>query len=269
MIVHQEHNSKGNYNYNSHLYSYMNWYTHFHKNFELIYLLDGKVSLTVNGRTEQMNSGDCALILSNQIHSFTEQIPSSGWIAVFSEQFVPHFTRHIDHFEGQRSVFCCDEEIRALLLRYLIQKPENESSITMKKACFYAVCDQFLQKIPLVERKEEHEEFLCRVFDYIAEHYTENCSLASIAEQFGYEYHYLSRILNQKYHIQFSHLLNEFRVDHAVRLLENTDQSITEIAMASGFQSIRNFNHVFQSMLGVPPGQYSRQRPIEHPKESR
>lgn len=258
MIYHQGHNSKGNYNYNAFIYSSMSWAPHFHKNFELIYLLEGRILLTVNGKSETMESGDCALILSHQIHSFEEQQPSRGLVVVFSEQFVPYFANRMEKSQGQRSVFRCDTEIDALLHAYLIRKNAEQTSIAMKKSCFYALCDQFLQKVPIIERKDRNDDLICRIFDYISEHYTEDLTLASVAEHFGYEYHYLSRILNRGYHINFSHLLNEFRMDHALHLLESTDKSMTEIAMESGFRSIRNFNHVFREHTGASPGNYNQ-----------
>ena len=41
MIFHQPHNSKTNYNYNAFFYQKEKWDPHFHKNFEVIYVLEG------------------------------------------------------------------------------------------------------------------------------------------------------------------------------------------------------------------------------------
>ena len=84
MLHHQEENSRGNYNYNIIPYNDISWVPHFHKNFELICVLSGEILITVNGRTELMQKGDYALILSNQIHSFETRGSSECWIAVFA-----------------------------------------------------------------------------------------------------------------------------------------------------------------------------------------
>lgn len=257
MLLHQPWNSKGNYNYNAYIYTDTDWSPHFHKNFELIYILDGTLTLTVNKRSEQMQKGDYALILSNQIHSFEPAPSAKFWIAVFSEQFVPHFAKQIEQYEGEKSVFRCDPSVDAFVREQLIF---SESSITMKKACFYAVCDQYAQQVELCERKTQNDELICRLLDYVSTHYREDLSLSDVAEKFGYEYHYLSRILNQGYHINFAGLVNEYRVDHAIRLLEQSDKSITDIAMESGFRSIRNFNYVFRSVTGTTPKTYEKKQ---------
>lgn len=254
-IFHQKWNSKGNYNYNANTYFNTDWMPHFHKNFELIYVMNGTLLLTVNGNTERMEEGDYALILSNQIHSFESEGHSNIWIAIFSEQFVPHFASAVEKSEGERAVFRCEESVHEFVMEQLLY---TESTIMMKKACFYALCDEYLSKIPQRERKSRNDDLICRVLDYVEAHYREDISLSSVAEAFGYEYHYFSRLLNRGYHINFSALVNEYRLDQAIRLLETTDHSITDIAMESGFQSIRNFNHVFQQTMGTSPAHYLR-----------
>ena len=43
-------------------------------------------------------------------------------------------------------------------------------------------------------------------------------------------------------------------------LLEETDKKIADIALESGFQSIRNFNNAFRLKFGISPGEYKRNR---------
>ncbi|MBQ8551462.1 MAG: helix-turn-helix domain-containing protein [Clostridia bacterium] len=255
MILHQQYNSRGNFNFNANIYTDRGWVPHFHKNFELIYIMEGSLHLTVNGNTETMYTDDYALILENQVHSFEPNGHSKIWIAIFSEQFVPHFAGYVEKLEGERSVFRCSESVHDFINANLI---DAQSSITMKKACFYAVCDEYIKNIPLTERKNSNNDLICRVLDYVESHYMEDISLSSAAERFGYEYHYLSRILNRGYHINFSSLVNEYRVDKAIELLADTEKSITDVAMESGFRSIRSFNHVFRRVTGVTPRDYVR-----------
>lgn len=264
MILHQRCNSRGNYNFNAYVYTDTGWVPHFHKNFELIYVMEGELALTVNGRTENMSAGSYALILANQIHSFEPVAHSVIWIAIFAEQFVPHFAGYMEKFEGEASVFLCSESVHSFVQANLI-KPATEPSVTMKKSCFYAVCDEFLKRVSVVPKNSRNDELICRILDYIAEHYLEDITLSTLAEEFGYEYHYISRLLNKSYHINFTDLVNEYRVDKAIGLLtgdggSGESMSISRIAMESGFKSIRNFNYVFKRVTGVSPGKYGSRK---------
>ena len=115
-----------------------------------------------------------------------------------------------------------------------------------------------MRQARLSERVGRNEELIGQILDYIAEHYRQPISLSSVAEAFGYEYHYLSRMLNKDYGISFSRMVNEYRIDHALRLLEETELSITEIASESGFQSIRSFNLSFKKYTGETPANYRK-----------
>jgi len=50
----------------------------------------------------------------------------------------------------------------------------------------------------------------------------------------------------------------DLRLDHGRSLLRETDLSVTEIAMASGFASPMVFIKTFRSRFGHSPGQYRR-----------
>jgi len=53
--------------------------------------------------------------------------------------------------------------------------------------------------------------------------------------------------------------LRRVRLLRAQQLLLESDQSIAEIALASGFCSPAHLGHVFQNDLGKTPAQYRRQ----------
>ncbi len=251
--IHQLHNSKGSNNYNAFMYTNIDWATHFHKNPELIHVVKECISLTVNENELTLRQGEWAMILSNQIHSFSIGKDAMAWVAVFSEDFVPEFATYIRDKQGSSVSFVLDSAVQAFVSEKLISE---EATVLMKKACLSAICDQYLKKVSLEMRKTKNDSLICNVIDYVETHYCEDISLQSVAENFGYEYHYLSRLLNKSYNVRFKQLVNEYRVEHAITLLKESGRSMTEIAMLCGFQSIRSFNDVFRSVTGHTPSKY-------------
>lgn len=255
VIFHQDFNSLGNYNYNAFFYDNVGWPPHFHRNFELVHLLRGEVEMTVGSAQELLHGGDYALVLSNQIHAYRGKSDFLMWIAVFSEDFVPDFASYIADLQSRRFTFRFDSDpFSAALIRSRLIF--GQSSVMMKKACFYAVCDRFLQTAELEERRSRNDFLICDLLDYVARHFTENITLKDAAERFGYEYHYLSRLLNRRYHIDFRALVNQYRVERAAELLRRGELPVTVAAMQSGFQSIRSFNYIFRELKGCAPGEY-------------
>lgn len=253
MIVHQPGNSRGNFNYNALTYTAREYAPHFHKNMELICVLRGSARVTVNGRSFAVGPEHWVLVLSNQIHSFQVPADALAWVCVFSEEYVPAFLPKVKDRQGVTSLFTPTPEVVSLVSCNLIHA---KCSRLMRKACLYAVCDCFLSQVSL-EAKQEKTSFLVgQLLDWVAGNYTQDISLKQAAALFGYEYHYLSRLLNKSYAISFTQLLAGYRIERAVQLLQDPALSITQIAELSGFQSIRSFHITFKKFTGVTPNAY-------------
>lgn len=253
MVQHQPDNSIGNFNYGWHFYKNTAWPLHFHRNLEAVYVLEGQVELTVAGKNYILSPGDWALVLSNQIHSYTKLNGHRLWITVFSEDFVPQYAAQVEGKQGDSPVFRCPAPVQQFLEQTLMAG--EELPLLMKKACLYALCSSYLSSVTLMPRDFRTEDRLEQLLNYIAGHYAEKLTMEGLAKQFGYEYHYLSRLLNKTYHISFRDLLNQYRVDKARRLLLNTQMPVSQIAAQCGFSSIRSFNYVFRQMTGHTPKQ--------------
>ena len=254
-IVHQSENSMGNKLYNAYTYGNKSYSTHFHKSPELLYVLKGTLSLKINETEHSIKAGEWAMVLSKQLHSFRVGRDCLVWVAVFSEDFVPEFAAFVKDKQGKQVVFHPQEDVDRFVINHLIL---DEPTGLMKKACLNAICDQYLRCTELENRNSKTDDLLCGILEYIEENYHENITLHSVAQAFGYEYHYLSRLLGKSYHIRFKNLLNGCRIEHAILLLESGEYSVTEIAMRCGFQSIRSFNDVFLATTGSSPTKYKK-----------
>ena len=84
----------------------------------------------------------------------------------------------------------------------------------------------------------------------------ENVSSEKLAEKIRYDYAYLSRIFRKTVGISYNSYVNHYRLGHACYLLENTNYSITQCALESGYDSVRSFNRNFKSYLNTTPKNY-------------
>lgn len=265
MIIHQEHNSLGNHNYNAFFYDNCEWFYHFHKNYELVYVLNGEVELTLNGSQILLKENDFALIFPNEFHSYHTPDNSYVWIGVFSADFIGEFAKLTDTKRAKTPVFACEPQIREFLINYLIT--DTTPDIFILKSALYAVCREFLQKASLYDAQKE-KSFIYDVISYMEHNFQKEISLMTIAEALGYEYHYLSRQFHHHFHMNFKQLLNIYRADFARDQLIHTDASITDIAHASGFQTVRTFNRVFFDQTGVTPSEFKKNQSILTRRES-
>ena len=61
-----------------------------------------------------------------------------------------------------------------------------------------------------------------------------------------------------KVHSNFNQYINEIRLRYACSRLENTNDTITEICLESGFENQRTFNRVFKERYRVSSSEYRK-----------
>ena len=274
MYNHEIFNSKGNYNYNATLFENVACKPHFHKNIELLYVVEGQILFHVGDREQIMQTGDFAMVLPNEIHGATCTGDSLTLAIVFSSDFVPIFEKQIRGKIGSDFVFRCQEDVETLIKTRIInitdpaakrynarsmwvsKIPQDQPPLLMRKACLYAVCSEYLRQIELKELTEKSGILMRAITDFISVNYRSKITLADVARELGYNYHYLSKCFHQIFNMSFTELLNSYRLDEAAAMLVETDMDITQVALESGFQSIRSFNDFFKTQLGMTPSKY-------------
>lgn len=254
MLFHQPTNSLGNYSYNSMFYDSVVWEPHFHKNFELVYVCHGSLLCTADEKRETLYENEFALFLSNEIHSLKPNEDTRYWVGVFSGDFVHSFEKLTKDKSANLFKFTCEDSILNFLKCNLINF--ETPPVFILKSCLYAVCNEYLNQVTLSKKDGKNFLQMQAIIDYISKNYKNKISLSDISEELGYNYHYLSKKFNKIFSMSFSDFLNLYRLETAIELLNETDLTITEIAIESGFQSIRSFNELFKKHTGKNPAKY-------------
>ncbi|MDR1599776.1 MAG: AraC family transcriptional regulator, partial [Oscillospiraceae bacterium] len=97
-----------------------------------------------------------------------------------------------------------------------------------------------------------------RILDFIKDHYRENITLQSIARDAHVSYYYLSRSFREVTGFSFREHLRQVRAQKSLAALQDTKDSILNIALASGFPTVKSYTSAFQARYGVSPTQYRR-----------
>lgn len=166
------------------------------------------------------------------------------------------FSKEIVGKVGDGLVFRLKKPVETYVKAQLIYN--NSPTEYTLKSCLYAICEAYLSAVPLIEKDTEKVEIIVRIADYVFEKHTTRISLKDIATEFGYDYNYMSRQFKNIFNMSFTNFVNLYRLETAIALLKNTNDSILEIALSSGFQSVRNFNDFFAKSLNTTPSKYRK-----------
>ncbi|HEV8282760.1 MAG TPA: helix-turn-helix transcriptional regulator [Chitinophagaceae bacterium] len=94
---------------------------------------------------------------------------------------------------------------------------------------------------------------------YIFENFSQNISLQQLAKHCLVSPFHFSRIFKAIMNISPHQYLTEVRLNHAKLLLTTTDQSITHIAFACGFNSPEHFATAYRLRFKINPSAYRKQ----------
>ena len=94
---------------------------------------------------------------------------------------------------------------------------------------------------------------------YIARNYHEALTADGIAKANGLHPNYAMNLFRRAFGTTMTRFITQHRISHAQRLLVTTGDSILEVALAAGFQSLSRFNEAFKAACGCSPRDYRKE----------
>ena len=229
-----------------------NYPPHLHQSFELIYLDEGEMTVTVNEVSYLLKKGDALLIFPNQVHAIYSTI-SKHTLFIFSPSIVQSFFTETTGKLPYKNSFTlstnCINSLKAL--------SEHSSKFEMKGA-LYTACALFDKEARFYDYTASKENTLFKILYYIEENFQNACTVRDIAEHIGYNPEYISRFFKNKMGIPCNYYINARRLNQAAYLLTNSNATYLYCALESGFTSLRSFNRNFKKHFGLSPTEYKQ-----------
>jgi AraC-like DNA-binding protein len=107
---------------------------------------------------------------------------------------------------------------------------------------------------------DQHEaDRLNKVYEYVFENFRKKILLKDLADLLHMTPTSFSRYFTMKYNRPFSRFVSEIRIKHACKMLTETDEPVSQICYASGFETFSNFNKQFKEITLQNPTQYKKE----------
>ena len=102
----------------------------------------------------------------------------------------------------------------------------------------------------------KNSEVIKNAIKYITKNFSRQITLEEVASVVHLSSSYFSTLFKECTGSTFKEYLNMIRVEESKRLLSNTDYSIIDIAIATGFESQSYFTKIFKRYTGYTPKQF-------------
>lgn len=242
---------------------------HNHRDYELYYLVKGERDYFIEDRFFKVSAGDLVLIPRNVLH----RTDGEGGL------------RYLVHFSGHfLQKYFTPETLEQIMEKLpLVYRPEaKEYGRTL------AILEEMLQEFSKSQREQlpydealiagylyqllftmrycgntyvpydYADERITRIIRYINENYSQINDIGQIAEQFFVSKYHLCRFFKKNLGIPLIAYLNTIKIREACRMIKNSNDSLTHIAMQCGFNSSSYFCKVFKNERGISPTEYRK-----------
>lgn len=225
---------------------------HLHGAFEFVTVFSGKMYVTLDGVEFSIRKGEGALIFPNQVHSLKGE-ECRHMLLIFTPDLVKAYYSPLSDKIPAKNQFSPSESIISSF-----NSLTDSASIIEKKGLLYSLCAEFDKSAEYISSDKGDKNLLRVIFKFVENELLNDCSLKTLAEKTGFSYFYLSRYFKTLVGISYNDYVNQCRINNACYLLTNTDKTVLECAMDSGYGSLRSFNRNFIAITGSTPGDYRK-----------
>jgi AraC-like DNA-binding protein len=246
---------------------------------EIFYIVQGSLTVFLDGRSYDGRAGDIFIVDSEMIHGYFDSSPDCRHIVflfgleIFDQSLVELWedTDKGVVFNRKRRIRPAEDGafhkrlstlIKAMSAEYFGQKKGYRLAIK-KHLCDMGLL--FLRELPpgtasvKNTKRSGYRGILERVLTYMYENYQNpGITLESAAHEASLSPTYFSRLFRERTGQTFHAYLARLRINRALDYLSETEMLITDIAFNCGFSNIKTFNRVFKTYTGASPSSYRR-----------
>ena len=242
--------------------------THYHPDYEVYYLTEGRCRYFIHDKTYSMTPGDLVVIPPGAIHKVIYETPiHSRMLFNCTADYLPAsvlpFMEQLAHFP-QRSDTANAVASLYRKIRNAVEQPDDFSQDTIRccvMQLFLLMAKVAAHSTPL----PSSSPFVEQAVSYIRANYTGHFTLADTARHCAVSPEHLSRVFKKETGFGFHEYVNLYRLKKAEALLKSGQgQSISQIALLCGFSDSNYFSGIFKKMYGISPSQVKKQHQEAH-----
>lgn len=262
------------FDYDSRSHSINMEFPHFHIFYEMMILLSPKAYHFVEGKRYDLIANDIVLLPPSILHQ-SEYLPGPPSDRIIINFMLPRqlptffkaYPEILSIFDSSAPILRFHHEEQALLFQKLNEIAGLSQTIyntSIRDLMIHTKFTEFLFLLYSLKDKSHYvpnietgiKEKIYTITNYIHTHYSEDISLAALADTFYISPYYLSHQFKDVTGYTVVQYIQLTRVKNAQYLLLNSDMKITQIAESTGFSSFSQFNRVFRKFSQMSPSDY-------------
>lgn len=232
---------------------------HLHEAIEMVFVTEGNVELGVGQELFHLEKGDFGIVFPNVIHHY--QVFGTGRNRAIYFFAVPAlFTSYIEELQNScPKVPVIKEENLSQDIEYAINQlvKQEEYNGRLAKAYMQMILAHVFTDMEIISKESVGaDDIIYKAVEYVAKNFRDEITLEKMAYDLCVSKYVLSRMFAKTFHCNFNKYVNGIRLNYAQAILQDSKESITNIALDCGFESQRTFNRVFKERFKMTPREF-------------
>lgn len=247
---------------------------HYHPEIEICFTLKSHGLRYVGNNISEYSERDLVVLGSYLPHGFTTKDQCEQYVIQFTREFLGKDFFYSSELEGINELINLSNKGMVLkgtevseaekYIQFLFSK--NLSSmgrliallefLNFLSSCsnFESICSEKYSS-SITQKKLNSVR---KILEYIKNNYQEDISVQTASKMANMTesafYKFIKRHTNKK----FTSILNEYRIEHASKLLVSNSMPISEISFDSGFNNLSYFNRIFKRTYNMTPNEFRK-----------
>ena len=239
---------------------------HFHDEYEIYYLINGSRQFYINDKVYPLCGGSLAFVDGEDMHrTFSaNNEPHTRFVACIKKsKLQKEFVNLTKPFlTGGAFSLTLNQQKEIQKLIDMIIKECEESSFMHHEAIYALVTKLFIDTSRLYCESSAIVNDCCNaavnIINFINSHYSEKFTLEDISNNCNISISHLTRLFKASTGYSIVEYTNNLRIKKAAELIKNTELSISEIALKTGFSSFSYFGKMFFKHYSMSPLKYRK-----------
>ena len=227
------------------------------------FVTEGKGKYVVGDKTFQVQKNEGFLIRPNEetFYQADKEEPWEYYFVAFHGTIAEKMVNAVDWIDGYIIRPQNYQSIRSIMRSiYAVKKPElwGEYMLLGHMYMLWANLIKESAQNKMAEVNSGQEDLLNKAIDFIKRNYERGIRVADIAKEVNMHRVSLYRLFKECLNVSVEKYLQNYRMDKAVFLLQNSDLSVMEICMRVGMGDYPHFCRQFKRHFGFTPSEYRK-----------
>ena len=212
---------------------------HFHAGIELVYVLEGSFSATLNGQSMVVHEGEMLVNNCYSVHTYASD-KCYSIVTIIPLGVVPSIQKLLTSNRFRNHIIA--DDVHASLEFFMRTMADNPENAVLQKGVSYSLLGYLMGRIPLDPvHSSDQADVICSILNYLNDNFSQRLTVEHVAAKFGYSRSRFSHLFKSTVGYSLPQYLNMLRCRSVCEAMLSSNVPVVDLAISAGFNNAHTF----------------------------